>query len=173
MRRVIVIALAVLTFAACGGDDDDNTAATDNADTDDTTTTSAGADDECVPVPQGLLDAIASSEEAGVGMMPVAGAGWKSPDFEDVTFIAMRFSATGIDDQVGVWAMNNFDSGGGLMFAAEGIAQDFSALPDANTYRKLRSRSPTLGSKRRRSASDNPRTAHRVPLSHRFAMIRS
>jgi hypothetical protein len=79
------------------------------------------------------MDAIASTEEQGVGMMPVAAAAWKSPDFEDVTFIALRFSASGIDDQVGVWAMNNFDAGNGVILAVDGTAQQFTVLSDADT----------------------------------------
>jgi hypothetical protein len=134
MRRVLAISVAVLAFVACGGDDDDDdSAAESTTGTDTTATTSAGSDEDCLPVPQTVMDAIASSEEQGVGMVPVEAAAWKSPDFEDVTFIAMRFSATGIEDQVGVWAMNNFDTGIGVTLAVDGTAQQFTVLPDADT----------------------------------------
>ena len=131
MRRLLAISIAVLAFAACGGDDDDGESATDDAAADSPTTTSAG--DDCLPVPQTVMDAIASAEEQGVGMMPVEAAAWKSPAYEDVTFIAMQFSATGIEDQVGVWAMSNFDTGGGVTLAVDGFAQQFTVLPDADT----------------------------------------
>jgi len=115
-----VFALA-LTVAACGGDDDDSSSAATTA-------------SSCLEVPATTQQAIASGAGASTGgITPVKAAGYKSPDFEDVTFIAMRFSAEGVDDQVGVWATNNFDTGGGLMLAVDGFAQQFTDFPDADS----------------------------------------
>jgi hypothetical protein len=123
--RLIVLALAVLTFAACSGDDDDNGGSG----------TDEEASGECLPVDESTLDAIASTQTEGVGMTPVAGAAWRAPDAEDVTFIAMRFSGTGIDDQVGVWAVDNLDAGAGSgrAFAVDRTAQELTILPGGDT----------------------------------------
>ena len=68
MRRLLAIALIAVALVSCGGDDDDD---------------SESIADDCLEVDQ------------GVGMVPIEGAAWKSPDYEDATFIAMSFSATG------------------------------------------------------------------------------
>ena len=66
---------------------------------------------QCIPIPSLVLADIASGEESGVGMIPVVGYAVKSPDFSNVYFLAIQFSATGIADQIGVWARNGIDSG--------------------------------------------------------------
>jgi hypothetical protein len=127
---------AGLLAGACGDDDDDSAA----TGTDATTTTAGSATEtrgvdgsgDCLPVPQTIMDAIASGEERWVAMTPVAAAAWKSPDYEDATFIAMQFSRPEIEDQVGVWAMNNFDTGNGLMLAVDPVAQLLTFWPDAD-----------------------------------------
>jgi hypothetical protein len=78
------------------------------------------------PVDQALLDAIASGEEEGVGMVPVRGAAVRSADYEKVYFVAMEFSATGIENQVGLWATNDLGADG-LIFAVDGTAKAFTS----------------------------------------------
>lgn len=85
---------------------------------------------QCIPIPSNVLADIASGEEAGVGMIPVDGYAVKSPDFSNVYFFAIRFSATGVDDQIGVWARNGIDSG--IIMSVDSIAQNFTVWPDAD-----------------------------------------
>lgn len=65
----------------------------------------------------------------GAGMKFIAAKAVKSADFSKVYFIAMKFSATGVPDQVGVWASNSLEPGGGLIMAIDGYAQQFSDWP--------------------------------------------
>lgn len=82
-------------------------------------------------VPAELLDAIASGEESGVGMKPIRGVAVKSEDFSNVYMVAMEFSATGIEKQVGVWATNSLGAGSGIIMAVDGTAKAFTVWPDA------------------------------------------
>lgn len=79
-----------------------------------------------------LLEAIASGEESGVGMKAVRGVAVKSRDFANVYMVAMEFSATGIPNQVGVWATNSLTAGEGLIMAVDGMAKQFTVWPDAD-----------------------------------------
>jgi hypothetical protein len=85
-----------------------------------------------VPVPDDLLEAIASGEESGVGMKPIRGVAVKSEDFSEVYMVAMEFSATGVENQIGVWATNSLTAGGGIIMAVDGTAQAFTVWPDAD-----------------------------------------
>jgi hypothetical protein len=76
------------------------------------------------------MAAIASGEEEGVGMVPVVGYAYKSPDFNNVYFMAVKFKATGINDQTGVWARNGIDTG--IILAVDGFAKQFTVWPDAS-----------------------------------------
>ena len=78
-----------------------------------------------------LLKAIASGQEDGVGMKPVRGVAVRSKDFDKVWMVAMEFKATGIDNQIGVWATNSLNAGGGLILAVDGMATNFTVWPDA------------------------------------------
>ena len=86
---------------------------------------------QCISIPSNVLSDIASGEEAGVGMIPVVGYAVKSPDFSNVYFLAVKFSATGIDDQIGVWARNGINSG--VIMSVDPIAQNFTVWPDADS----------------------------------------
>jgi hypothetical protein len=77
-----------------------------------------------------VLADIASGEEAGVGMIPLVGKAIKSTDFSNVYFLAIQFSATGVDNQIGVWARNGIDSG--MILSVDSIAQNFTVWPDAD-----------------------------------------
>jgi len=85
-----------------------------------------------VPVPEDLLEAIASGEESGAGMKPIRGVAVKSEDFSEVYMVAMEFSAAGVENQIGVWATNSLTSGGGIIMAVDGTAQAFTVWPDAD-----------------------------------------
>ena len=65
-------------------------------------------------------------------MKPVRGVAVKSEDFSNVYMVAMEFSATGIENQVGVWATNSLTASGGTMMAVDGTAKEFTVWPDAD-----------------------------------------
>ena len=125
MRRLVLLALSALVtlMLGCG-----SAATTPSAVTPPATTSSSA-----VSVSNDLLQAIASGEEAGVGMKPVRGFAVKSRDFSNVYMVAMEFSATGVNNQVGVWATNSLTSGGGLIMAVDGYAKQFTVWPDSDT----------------------------------------
>jgi hypothetical protein len=78
-------------------------------------------------------------------MIPVVGFAVKSPDFSNVYFLAIQFSATGIDDQIGVWARNGIDSG--TIMSVDSIAQNFTVWPDADgTAAAIASNDPSVSS---------------------------
>lgn len=87
----------------------------------------------CVHVTAAMAKAIGTGQEPGVGMKPGAIAAVKSPDFEKVYFIAMEFGASGVDDQIGVWASNSIKPGGGILMSVDGFAQQFTVWPDADS----------------------------------------
>jgi hypothetical protein len=106
---------------------------------------SAIANVQCIAIPSVVLADIASGEESGVGMIPVVGYAVKSPDFSNVYFLAIQFSATGIDDQIGVWARNGIDSG--IIMSVDSIAQNFTVWPDADgTDAAIASNDPSVSS---------------------------
>ena len=85
----------------------------------------------CIPLSESVLSAIASGEEDGVGMSPTVGYAIKSSDFNNVYFMAIEFGASGIENQVGVWARNGIDSG--IIMSVDGTAKSFTVCPDAST----------------------------------------
>ena len=106
---------------------------------------SASVNAQCIAIPSVVLADIASGEESGVGMIPVVGYAVKSPDFSNVYFLAIQFSATGIDEQIGVWARNGIDSG--IIMAVDSIAQNFTVWPDADgTDAAIASNDPSVSS---------------------------
>ncbi|WP_028047603.1 hypothetical protein [Cellulomonas sp. URHE0023] len=86
----------------------------------------------CLPVEQPLIDKLVYFAVEGTGMKGVSAAAVLSPDFSEVYFVAMRFSATGVDDQVGVWATNSLSPDQGVVMAVDGFAQEFSVAPHAD-----------------------------------------
>ena len=80
-----------------------------------------------------MLDAIATGAEDGVGGLKLSnGYAVKSKDFEKVYLIAARLAAPGVEGDVGVWASNSLEPGGGLIMAVDGFAKEFTVWPDAN-----------------------------------------
>jgi hypothetical protein len=111
--------------------EDSKTESGDKSNSTSTSTYVSPAIAQCIPIPPNVLADIASGEESGVGMVPVDGYAIKSPDFSNVYFLAIRFSATGVDDQIGVWARNGIDSG--IIMSVDSIAQNFTVWPDADS----------------------------------------
>jgi len=85
---------------------------------------------DCIQLPGSVMSAIASGEQDGVGMSPVIGYAIKSPDFSNVYFMAIEFKATGIGNQVGVWARNGIETG--IIMSVDGFAKQFTVWPDAS-----------------------------------------
>lgn len=92
----------------------------------------APAKSSCLKVDAGLAKAIIAGEENPAGLEAVKWAGVKSPDFSKVYFIAIEFSATGVDNQTGVWASNSLKQGGGIIMSVDGTAKAFTVWPDAD-----------------------------------------
>ena len=84
----------------------------------------------CIRLPKSVLNSVAAGEELGVGMVPVSGFAIKSADFNNVYFFAIEFQATGIENQVGVWARNGIESG--LILSVDGTAKAFTIWQDAS-----------------------------------------
>ena len=83
---------------------------------------------ECIEVSREKMNTIASGEQTGVGMIPNKAFAVKSPDFNNVYFVALDFSAPGIDNVIGVWATNNLGNEG-IILAADFVAQEFTVWP--------------------------------------------
>lgn len=126
----LVIAAGLASLAGCGGP------------TTSTPTSAAAAD--CVDATNIAVNGIMKGA-TGDGMKFVSAKAVKSPDFSKVYFIAMKFSATGVEDQVGVWASNSPEPGGGLIMAIDGVAQQFSDWgPGSSTAAKISPADPSV-----------------------------
>jgi hypothetical protein len=77
---------------------------------------------------------IASGQEKGVGMVPEMAVAVKSPDLENVYFVAMQFKVSGVaETQMGVWAVSKSvkaDTHGRIM-AVDGSARRVTGWPHA------------------------------------------
>lgn len=93
------------------------------------TTSSVAPPLDCLSVSASALETIASGAKPGTGLQPVRAAAYRSPDFEKVFFIAMEFQATGISNEVGVWASNNIETGQASIMSIDGFAQEFTDWP--------------------------------------------
>ncbi len=82
-------------------------------------------DSNCIKATEELLDNIAFLAQDGTGLVPLSGYYIKSPDFVSVYFVAMEFSATGIENQIGVWASNKTD-GSSAIYSVDGFAKEFT-----------------------------------------------
>lgn len=116
MYRAPVVALAALGLTACGSPE---TPAEDIA---------------CEDVPREVLDSIAAGAEEDTGALDVSrGSAYRSPDYENVYFVAAEFSAAGVGSETGVWALNSIDPAApGLIVAADSFAQGFTVYPDGD-----------------------------------------
>ena len=124
VRLAVLAAPLLLAMAGCSG--------TESSDASDSPTNSP-SEVECLQVDEAMMEGVATGAIAGTGLDPVRAAAVRSPDFEKVFFIAMEFSATGIPDQVGVWASNSLEPGGGSILAVNAVAQEFTDWPAADS----------------------------------------
>lgn len=146
IRRALILS-AALALTACGGDDstDADTAAPATPRASQTTSAAPEPSDEpspeptadrCLVVPvEKMQEVIASGVEDGVGQMTFkAASAVKSEDFENIYMVAGRFDVPGVEGEVGVWATNNIEPlGGGLIMSVDGLAQEFTVWPDADS----------------------------------------
>lgn len=117
MKRTAWVALAVVLAGCSSGN-----ASTDEA-----------AEANCEQVSADLLSRLADGAEADVGDLSLSnGRAYRSPDYEQVYFVAADITAPGVDGDPAVWATNDLN-GGGVFMAVDNVAQTFTTWPDANT----------------------------------------
>jgi hypothetical protein len=82
----------------------------------------------CQPVSAALLEAIASGLTVSGGGKLRNGFAVKSEDFSEVYFVSAEIDGPGMegDGEVGTWATNSLEPGGGLILAVGGLAHEFS-----------------------------------------------
>jgi len=85
----------------------------------------------CEPVSKEVMAAIVIGADEGTGMKAIRAIAYRSPDFTKVYFVAMEFSATGVPNQVGVWATNSITEVAAIM-STEGYSKNFTDWPDAS-----------------------------------------
>lgn len=83
---------------------------------------------ECEPVSDETMAAIAEGANE-TPVEPVAAAALPVPNAESYV-VAMTFSITGQDDQIGVWETTSLDGTGGLR-GVDGFAHEFTDWPES------------------------------------------
>ena len=63
----------------------------------------------------------------GSGMTVDKAGAVKSTEHQKAYYVAIRFHGPGVDDETGVWATNDLDSGS--IFSVDGFAKEFSDFP--------------------------------------------
>jgi hypothetical protein len=92
----------------------------------------------CLAITKWFPNELLSGNEKSSGKLTfVSAAAVKSPDFKNVHFIAVKFKAVGVGNQVGVWALSGklpqkAGDVSGLILSANSIAQQFTVWPDGN-----------------------------------------
>jgi len=92
----------------------------------------------CLTITKWFPNELLSGNEKSTGKLTfVSAAAVKSPDFKNVHFIAVKFKAVGVGNQVGVWALSGklpqkAGDVSGLILSANSIAQQFTVWPDGN-----------------------------------------
>lgn len=92
----------------------------------------------CLTISKWFPGELLSGNEKSTGKLTfVSAAAVKSPDFKNVHFIAVKFKAAGVGNQVGVWALSGKlpqkpGDVSGLILSASAIAQQFTVWPDGN-----------------------------------------
>jgi hypothetical protein len=132
--RIPLVALACATFmlAACSGTgtaESNNRTQSPEAPAAPTTVTG-----RCEKVSSAMLNAIAAGLTVDGSGTLCNGYAVKSDDFSKVYMVAADIQGVGMEgtDEVGVWATNSLD-GSGLIFAVDGLAQEFSDWGDGDT----------------------------------------
>ena len=92
----------------------------------------------CLKITKWFPGEVLSGNEDSTGKLTfVSAAAVKSPDFKNVHFVAVKFKAAGVGNQVGVWAISGKlpqkpGDVSGLILSANAIAQQFTVWPDGN-----------------------------------------
>ena len=92
----------------------------------------------CLAIKNWYPTEILSGNESGTGKLTlVSAAAVRSSDFKNVYFVAVKFKATGVGNQTGVWAVNGTlpqkaEDLAGLTLAINPIAQQFTVWPKGN-----------------------------------------
>ena len=137
MRTTGVLLAIALLLTGCSGADDTTATASEDETSTSSVPENGDADEQasadCEPVSKAMAKGIASGREDGTGLKGGRAVAVKSPDFSKVYFIAMEFKAPCIGTEAGVWASNSLKPGGGLTMAVDGMAQEFTVWPDADS----------------------------------------
>lgn len=159
---VAIIALAVIALVAVciggiamfGGGDDDKDAAAASSPTGRPSTpaaassaaptpspSSTGLPAGCLPVGKAVVELIDDQAKEGTGMkMTGRAAAVKSDQHVKVFMVAAEFSATGVPNQVGVWAMNSIDDLPNFLESASAGAVEFTDWLDGTKVKEPISR---------------------------------
>jgi hypothetical protein len=92
----------------------------------------------CLSISKWYPSELLSGNESGTGKLKfVSAKAVKSPDFKNVYFVAVKFKAAGVGNQIGVWAVSGKlpqkpGDLAGLSLSANTIAQQFTVWPDGN-----------------------------------------
>jgi hypothetical protein len=119
----ISLLFVFVTVSACSVTSGTSTDSESNRPTSSETVQKSNSD--CIIATRELLVNISSLAQDGTGLRPVSGYYVKSDDFKSVYFVAMEFSATGIENQIGVWVSNKRD-GSNLIMSVDGTAKQFT-----------------------------------------------
>ncbi len=123
--------LLVAVIAGCAGDTTSEESEGSQAQAPSPQTAS---DAKCERASRELLDAIGTGLEVGGGGELRRGYIVRSGDFEKVYMVAADIQGPGLEggDDIGVWATNSKQAGGGIIMAVNGVAQEFSDWGDAD-----------------------------------------
>ena len=126
----ILTTLGAVVLTGCSSTDEPTQADSNVSDTSGGKDSGSGSksDPNCLPVSMKMLRAIASGGD-NAKLKPIAGAAYRSDDFEKVYMIAMRFNGLGSTEE-GVWASNSLKPGGGLIMSVDGMAEEFTQWPN-------------------------------------------
>jgi hypothetical protein len=128
---LVVGALVVATFGGCGTNDE---AAPDRDLAQPAPQQEEQPGSECRKASKKLMTAVAAGLEVSGGEGALRrGRVVRSKDFDKVFMVAADIQGQGLEgsDDVGVWATNS-PTGEGLIFAVDGVAQEFSDWGDAD-----------------------------------------
>lgn len=149
MNPVIAIIPSLVLVAACGTIESTDSSTPSKSAAPIETPSQESHQDNCIKVSQRMAKRITASAEPRTGMRPGLAAAVKSPNFQNVYFIAMRFKVTGMDDHVGVWAANRLKPASALLMAIDSMAQEFTMWPDGDrTVRQIDTADPSVNAAR-------------------------
>ena len=138
LRHLALVIIIALVLPACGGSDSTTPSAAPapqpapSPAPQQTPESTLEPSLDCIAVNATMAEAILTGATAS-GMTEVRASAVRSPDFERVYFIAVEFALAGAENVVGVWASNSLEPGGGIIFAADVFAKEFSDWGDAET----------------------------------------